>query len=776
MPNRIDPVPIYGHGGKAEIGKQQAKGKSSDLMIFKSCAVVTVLVMVVAGAAAADDAPPAAAPPSFRSDVMPVFFRAGCNAGTCHGSARGKDGFMLSLFGYDPKGDYDRVVTDIAGRRVNAAIPEESLLLLKAVGAVPHTGGKLFDHDSDYYKTLHRWIAAGAPDDSVMPPEVVGISLPKESVVFNKVGGHGTAHVTATYSDGTSHDVTNLARFFSNNPSVATIDSNGVVTAAGPGDTNVFARYSRFTVGAEVIVLPPDEGFAWPNPPTNNFIDTLVFDRLQKLRIIPSELCDDETFLRRVMLDLVARPPTVEEYHAFMTDTATDKRAKTIDQLLATDDFADFWTALWAEQLRVIGGQYAPEATHVKAAHTFYEWIREQMRSDRPLNEFVAEMVAASGSNISDGPVNLYTMLVHKPKLEPKAFAADVSQVFLGVQIQCAECHNHPFDRWTMDDYYSFTSFFTGMERKPGVESRERRIYYNPKAAPSKHLVDGRPMPAKVLGSVEPVPAGGDPRPALAAWLTAPENELFSRNLANRIWAQLLGRGVVEPVDDVRASNPPVNAPLLDALSKRLVESKFNLRSLVRDICNSRVYQLAAKPNQSNDRDTRQFSHAHLRKLRADVLIDSIVTVTGVPYHFSSANAFPEGTRAIDYFPITDGGTGGPRTGDSFFETFGRSTRATICACETKQNPTLSQALHMEVGQTIRDRLAAGGVIKKLIETKSTPEDILDGLFIRTLSRRPKTDEMTALRELVGEQVKDPAVYEDILWSMLNATEFNFNH
>jgi len=711
--------------------------------------------------------------PSFRGDVMPVFFRAGCNAGTCHGSARGKDGFMLSLFGYDAKGDYERIVTEMPGRRVNPAVPEQSLLLLKAIGAVSHTGGKLFDKDSGLYETLLHWIEAGAPDDEGTIPQVVGISLPKDSVVFKQVGGHGVARVTAQFSDGTSRDVTSLARYFSNNPSVATIDADGKVTAVAPGDTNVFARYSRFTVGAEVIVLPPEKGFAWPNPPANNFIDTLVFDRLQKLRIAPSDLCDDETFLRRITLNLAARPPTVEEYQAFISDTQADKRAKKIDELLAGDAFADLWTTIWAEHLRIIGGNYAPQATHVKAADVFQEWIRAQMRSGRPLNEFVAEMVSSSGSNLSNGPANLYTMLVHMPKVEPKPLAADFSQLFLGVQIQCAECHNHPFDRWTMDDYYGFVSFFTGVKRKNGSEPRERRIYFDTSVEPAKHLVDGRPMPAKVLGGAEPVGGDGDPRKALAAWLTSPDNQMFSRNLANRIWAELLGRGVIDPVDDIRVSNPPVNSPLLDAISKRLVEVKFDLRSLVRDICNSRVYQLSSQPNASNARDTRQFSHWHLRRLRADTLIDSVVLVTGVPRTF---NGFLQGTRAIDVYPKASGDTGGQHFGDPFFHTFGRASRATVAAAETKLEPTLSQALHLAVGDSTRDRLAAGGVVKKLIETSSTPEGIIEGLFIRTLSRRPTTQEMSGMRGLVGDAVKDQAVYEDIFWSLLNSTEFLFNY
>ncbi|MCE9603494.1 MAG: DUF1549 and DUF1553 domain-containing protein [Planctomycetia bacterium] len=711
--------------------------------------------------------------PSFRADIMPIFFRAGCNAGTCHGSARGKDGFMLSLFGYDPKGDYERIVTEMIGRRVNTSVPERSLLLLKATGDVDHTGGELFTRDSVHYRTLLRWIAAGAPDDADKVPEVVELKLSADRFVFKSPGANDRLRVTARMSDGSSRDVTELAKFFSNNDAVAKIDADGRVVAAAQGDSNVFARFSRFTQGAEVIVLPNDANFVWPNPPINNYIDELVFDRLQKLSIAPSDLCDDETFLRRVSLDLIARPPTPQEYRDFMADTRSDKRAHKIDVLIASDDFADYWTSMWAEQFRIKGGGYGPDKTFIKAADAFYEWIRKQMRSGRPLNEFVADMVTASGSNLTNGPVNLYTMMVHKPRLNPKEFAADFSQVFLGVQIQCAECHNHPFDRWTMTDYYGFTSFFTGIVRKPGTEPRDARIYFDVKAPPAKHLVDSRPVPAKILGHVESVPGDGDPRKALAAWLTAPENELFSRNLANRIWAHYLGRGIVEPVDDVRASNPPVNAPLLAALSQHLVQSNFNLRSFVRDICNSRVYQLSTKPNASNLLDTRQFSHSHLRRLRADVLFDSFAAVSGVK---TQLPFFPEGTRAIDFYPRGEGATEGPQFGYQFFETFGRSDRNTICACATKREPTLSQTLHLIVGDTVRQRVAAGGTLQKLISTESAPEPIIEELFVRALSRRPTTKEMAAMRELVGDRVKDVAVYEDIFWSLMNSTEFSFNY
>ena len=749
------------------------------------------LMLVSANAARAEESDSV----SFRRDVMPVFFRAGCNSGTCHGAARGKDGFHLSLFGYDPKGDYFRITQQMIGRRVNVAVPEQSLLLKKAIGAVAHTGGKRFAKDSEYYQTLLRWIAAGAPDDQADLPEVVGLELSDERFVFDGVEsnsadsktnkpphpgplpptgrGGNKLRVVALHSDGSRRDVTSLARFHSNNASVVTIDEHGLVTPTGPGDTNVFARFSRFTIGAEVIVLPSAKGFQWPDPPASNFIDQLVFDRLQKLRIAPSDLCSDETFLRRVTLDLAGRPPTLDEYSAFIGDRKADKRSRKIDELLADDAFADLWTSLWAEQLRIKGGNYAPVGTHIKAADTFYKWIRTQLRNDRPLNEFVSEMVTASGSNLINGPSNLYTMLVHAPRFQPKPFAADFSQVFLGIQIQCAECHNHPFDRWTMDDYYGFVSFFAGMNRKPGVESRERRIYYDIAAPPIRHIVDQRPMPAKTLGAIRPVDHNGDPRRALAAWLTSPDNEMFSRNLANRIWAQLMGRGIIEPVDDIRVSNPPTNGPLLKALSKRLVESRFSLRSLTRDICNSRVYQLSSQPNKSNQLDTRQFSHARLRRLRADVLMDSVVTVSGVPRNFSG---FPEGTRAIDIYPRVAGDTKGPHYGDSFFEVFGRSSRATICACETKKEPTLSQALHMTVGNTVQDRLHAAGRIQQIIQSSDSPEAALERLFILALCRKPTPSESKQLTALIGEDSKDVAAWQDIFWSLLNSTEFAFNH
>jgi hypothetical protein len=711
--------------------------------------------------------------PSFRRDVMPIFFRSGCNQGTCHGSARGKDGFMLSLFGYDARGDYYRITEEMVGRRINLAAPEQSLILLKATGKVSHTGGELFKNDTTYYKTLLRWIEAGAPDDDHTVAAPVEITLSPERMVFE--GGKTTQQmqVSARYSDGSKRDVTDLALYTTNNPSTAKISKLGVVTAAARGDTFVFARFNRFTIGSEVIVLPAEKDYRWTHPPVQNDFDTIVYDRLQKLRLLPSELCDDETFLRRATIDLSGTLPSVEDYRAFLADTSQNKRAALVDHLIDSEGFTDLWTNLWAEMLRLKGGGYTPTATDTKAAEAYFDWIHHQIAINRPLNEFIADQITGTGSNLTNGPANLYTMLVHDVKFTPKSFASDFSQLFTGVRIQCAECHNHPFDRWTQDDYYSWVSFFTGIQRKQGVEPREFYIYNNPSAAPAKHIVDERPMPATVLGGEAPVAQGSDPRKALAAWLTSPKNDLFTHNLANRIWAHFMGRGLVEPLDDMRVSNPPTNKPLLDALAARLASNGFNLRALIRDICTSRIYQLSAKPNATNATDDRQFSRSQLRRMRADVLLDAIVKATDGERTFS---AFPKGIKAIQFYPRSSGGTGGAFIGDTFLETFGRAPRATICACDTKMEPTLSQTLHFIAGDTISSQISTGKVVPKLLAATQPPEAIIENLYIRALSRKPDARELKELLELIGSNTRDKKLYEDVFWGLINSTEFIFNH
>ncbi len=712
----------------------------------------------------------AARAPSFRRDVMPVFFRAGCNAGSCHGASRGKDGFMLSLFGYDPQGDYFRITQEMVGRRINVAVPEQSLLLLKATGQVPHTGGKRFSRDSQYYQMLRDWIIAGAPDDEGEVAEPVEITIEPERIVFQGDAAPVQTKVTARYADGSLRDVTSLALFQSNNPDTVTIDADGKVQQGNPGDSHVFARFDRFTIGSEIIVLPPESGYRWTDPPANNYIDELVYDRLQKLHLLPSELCDDETFLRRVYLDLTGVPPTVDQYRTFMADTRSNKRSVLIDELIASEGFSRLWAGLWGEWVRIIASGYIPDATDAKAASIYAQWILKQIRANRPFNEFVADQIKGRGSNLSEPPANFYTMLIQDRAFRPKDFAANFAQLMTGIQIQCAECHNHPFDRWTMTDYYGTVSFFNGICRKQGVQYREFIIYNDPDAAPARHIVDQRPVPATVPGGEQPVPDEADPLEHLADWLTSPENPHFSRNFANRIWAQFFARGLVEPVDDMRISNPPTNGPLLEALAERFAGSGFDLRALVRDICNSRVYQLSVRPNETNAGDRRQFSRGRLRRLRADVLLDSIITVTEGSHRF---RGWPDGTMAMEFHPRESA----PSAGDPFLATFGRSKRGSICACETRSEVTLAQTLHLLVGDTIQKNLQQSPVIPALIASEKSPEQVIEELYIRALCRQPTPAEVKSLLGLAADPQKpDPRFYRDVLSSLLNSSEFLFNH
>ena len=708
-----------------------------------------------------------AAPPrpvSFRLDVEPVFFRAGCNSGGCHGAAAGKDGFHLSLFGYDPAGDYWRLTRQIVGRRIDLAVPEQSLLLLKSTGMVPHTAGRRFKPGSEYYNTLLRWIQAGAPDDAASVPQVTGISLAPDKVVFQTKEKARPLQVIAKYSDGTTRVVNNLALYLTNNKSTADIDTEGTVSPGKRGDTYVFARFAKYTVGAEIIVLPRGR-FKWPKTVANNYIDDLVYAKLKDLRILPSGAASNEKFLRRAYLDLIGLPPTPEEYRAFMEDQDLARRSKLIDRLLARDEFADLWASRWAEVFKV-AARDPGSGTDRKAAYEYYEWIRDQMKRNVPLDQFVRAQVASTGSNLRSPAVNVYTMLP-AGQYDAKEVAQDVSQLFTGIRVQCAQCHNHPFDRWTQDDYYGFVSFFTGVKRKQASEEREFYIYYDTNEAPAKHLLDGHPVPPKFLGGEAPDVKGKDPRVALAEWLTSKDNALFRQNLANRIWAQFFGRGIVDPVDDVRISNPPSNRELLEALAQHLADYNFDARRLIRDICNSRIYQLDSTPNATNRDDDSQFSNARLRRLRADVMLDSISEVTATPSNF---NGSPGGLRAMQLFE------GGYRANNYFLKTFGLCSRESINVSETRLEPTLAQALHLLNGDTVEGKLARSTVIADMLKDGRKPEEILDAIFVRALSRQASEPERKRLLPLVAANPADRKAYDDILWAVLNSTEFAFNH
>ena len=706
-------------------------------------------------------------PVSFRLDVEPVFMRAGCNSGSCHGSARGQDGFHLSLFGYDPDGDYWRITRQMIGRRLDLAVPEKSLLLEKSIGAVNHSGGELFTKDSEYYETVLNWIKAGAPDDDDDVPDVTGIELHPGKLVCKETTPP-QAHqmvVMANYEDGSRRDITHLAVYMSNNEGTASIDEDGEVTVGQSGSAYVFARFDKHTVGTEVVVLPR-ESFNWPKGiPEHNYIDELVFDKLEKLQIVPSELSTDEEFMRRVYLDVVGLPPTVEEYEAFVADTSESKRESLVMKLLEREEFIDMWAMKWGELLQIVEGRQNNNSTRpLKAVWSYYYYVREHVAQNTPLDVMVRELINGGGSNLHSPQSNFYTS---PDRFEVQKMAENVAQQFLGARIQCAQCHNHPFDRWTMDDYYGFTGFFEGLTYKKAPDGREVFVRYAPGKLGSEHPVYKEKIPVKFLGGVAPDLEGKDPRPALAEWMTSSENELFAQNFANRIWAHFFGRGIIEPVDDVRISNPPSNSELLAALSERLVEYDYDMKKLVRDILLSRTYQLSSRLNDSNRNDFQHFSHAYVRRLLPEVMLDTISAATDTEATIAN---YPKGLRATQLFQ------GGGR--DNFLRTFGASTRESVCACEVKTDATLAQALELINGENVERLFRESRVIYDRMKEGVSYDEIVDELYIRALTRKPSDAERKKIMETISkadEKEKKQAL-EDVVWALINSTEFGYNH
>lgn len=694
-------------------------------------------------------------PVSFRLDVMPALTRAGCNNGACHGSARGQDGFHLSLFGYDPTGDYFRITREMPGRRINLAQPAKSLLLEKALGVVPHTGGALIDDKSALYKTILEWIEAGAPDDPADLPHVTHLDVGPSDIVLLGQGAQQRIVVRAHYSDGSDRDVTDLAVLMTNNDNAATISGDGIITAKSPGEALLMARFDAYTVATQAIILPADAPADMPAQPANNYIDELVNAKLRKLRIEPSPICTDEVFLRRVHLDIVGQLPTADARAAFLADTSADKRAKLVDELLTRKEFVEIWVMKWAERLQI---RSTPQVSY-KATLLYFNWLKEQIAGGVPIDRIVRSLLSGSGGTFTNPATNFYEVERDTLKL-----AENVAQTFMGARMQCAQCHNHPFDRWTMDDYYSFAAFFAQVGRKRGSDPREM-IIFDKRGGEVKHPVGGRVMQPKFLGGEQPDVKAGDRREALANWLTSADNPMFARNVANFIWDHYLGQGIVDPVDDVRISNPASNPQLLDALANRLVESDYDLRTLVRDICTSRTYQRATTPTATNANDTRNFTRAAVRRIRAEVLLDCISQVTGSPHKFTG---LPLGARAVQ---IADG-----NTSNYFLTTFGRATRATVCTCEVVMEPNLSQALHLINGDTTGHSIRDGKLITNLLKAGQTPQQVIDHLFITCLTREPTQAERDAIAKDLAE-ADDPApVLEDVFWALLNSKEFMFNH
>ncbi len=697
-------------------------------------------------------------PLSFRLDVMPVFMRAGCNTGSCHGAARGKDGFRISLFGFDPDGDHFRLTREMVGRRINLAVPADSTLLEKAVGAVPHTGGKRFETNSELYQTLHGWIEAGAPsDDPAKLPKVVGVDIYPARAVLDGKGSSQQMTVRARYSDGSDRDVTSLAVFLTNNDVSAPVSTDGLVTAGERGEAFVMARFETHTVGSQFIVLPKGLMFSFPAEPENNYIDKLVNEKLKKLRIAPSGQCDDETFLRRASIDIVGLPPTVDEYNRFMASVDPLKRSKWVDELLERKEFSEIWVSKWAELLQVRTD--VVRNVSQKAMFLYYNWLVDKLSKNMPMDQMVQELLGASGGTFKNAATNFYQITN-----ETLPLTENVAQVFMGIRVQCAQCHNHPFDRWTQNDYYSFAAFFVQIGRKQGEDYRET-IVFNSGGGEVNHPVGGRVMPPKFLGGETPDVAGKDRRVVLAKWLASAQNPWFATSFANRVWAHFIGVGIVEPIDDFRVSNPASNAELLEALGQHFTETKYNLKALVRDICNSRTYQRSTQRNPTNSGDERNFAHALVRRIKAENLLDTISTVTDTKDKFAG---LPVGARAVQ---IADG-----TRSTYFLTTFGRATRETPCSCEVKMEPTLSQALHLLNGGTVNNKIKEGGLVPKLLSTRKFPEERITELYIRAFSRKPTKEELAKLVPILTQSKEEPQALEDIFWALLNSREFLFNH
>lgn len=694
-------------------------------------------------------------PLRFRNDVLPVLTRAGCNTGKCHGSASGKDGFRLSLFGYDPQGDHYRLTREMSGRRINLADPGECLLVNKALGKVPHSGGQRLEEDGEHYQTLLAWLNEGAPADPEDTPRPVRIRVEPPRAVFARPGQSQILRVSAEYSDGSSRDVTDLAVFFSNNDAAAAVSDRGLISATGPGGAFILARFDQFTEGSAIITWPGTD-FSFPPIDPQNYVDEPVFARWREMHLLPSDVCSDDVFLRRVSIDLVGMLPTPAERDNFLADTDPAKRAKLIDALIERDEFLDLWVMKWAEmlQVRTVNG------VSPKGLQLYDQWLREKVRSGATIDQILQELVPATGGTFQNPATGYY-----QTETTPQLLAENVAQAFLGTRIQCAQCHNHPFDRWSMDDYYGFAAFFSQVGYKQAQDPREITVF-NAATGDMKHPLGNRPVKPKYLGGEAPqIASGEDYRRSLAGWLVSPENPALARHVANVVWAHFLGVGIVEPVDDVRVSNPPSNPALLDELGRRLVGYKFDIKPLIRDICNSRTYQLSTRRNDSNGTDDRNFSHAAIRRMRAEVLLDCLTQVT------QTANRLPglrAGGKAVQ---IADG-----RTPNYFLSTFGRSTRDTPCTCEVKTSPTLSQALHLINGETVSGKIDEGQLIDRLLAEKHDPMAVVNELYTRCLSRLPTNRESAAIQSRLADSPDVPAALTDLFWALLNSNEFVFNH
>lgn len=696
-------------------------------------------------------------PVNFHHEVVPAMTRAGCNSGACHGTPSGKNGFRLSLQGYLPDQDINVLTREMFGRRLNRNDPENSLLLLKGTARIPHEGGRRFGPDQEAYQVVKEWIAEGTN-----PPAGDGVQFVKLEV-FPKsrlLRGDSTRQqivAQAVYSDGSRRDVTPLVAFSTSDPSTAEVSKNGLVTFKDKGSVAVLCRYLHAVENSRLSYLRETPGFVWSNPPTNNYVDDHVFAKLAELQILPSDVCSDAEFVRRVHLDVAGILPTPERVQAFLADQDPNKRAKLVDEIVERPEYAEFWGMKWADILRSTRKQIT-----YRGSHNFRRYLVDVFAKNRPINEFVTELITSTGDTMISPAANYYRVA-----RDPQECAESTAQLFMGVRMQCAKCHNHPFERWTQDDYYGLAACFARVGHKKPTPESEAEVIFVARGGEVNHLRTGKVMPPKGPGSG---PFTGDPnadrRELLAKWLVSPENPFFAKSIVNRIWYHMNGKGIVEPVDDFRDSNPPRNEALLDALAKDFVEHGYDFKRIVRAIANSRTYQLSARTNPTNATDEKYFSHASTRLLSAEVLLDAISSSTGVPEKFAG---LPAGTRAVQ---LPD-----PEVNHEFLQAFGQPSRELVCECARESETTLTQALNLINGDVVHAKLSnPQSRVKQLLANNSPDPAIIESLYMATLSRSATPAEQEASTAHITKIGDRARALEDIHWALLNCKEFLFRH
>ncbi|MFT4558129.1 MAG: hypothetical protein ACI93T_001828 [Porticoccaceae bacterium] len=695
-------------------------------------------------------------PVSFKNETLAALSKAGCNSGACHGSPSGKGGFRLSLRAFDPPLDILTLRSEFFGRRTNSLNPNESLLLQKPLMEVAHGGGRRLKKGEPAWQALHNWIGEGLQVDKPETPSLTRIEILPRKRVLRDASDRQQLSVNGYFSDGTVRDLTALTVFTSSNESVASVNNNGLVEKTGRGETAILGRYLDGMATADVTFLEEVPGFKWSNPPENNFVDTHSFNKLKQLQILPSDVCTDEEFLRRAYLDLTGRLPRIDETQAFLAGAVGDRRAKLIDTLLEADDFAEFWTLKWSDILRSNSKKLT-----TTGVHKFQRWVYDGIRTDKGIDKLAHELLTASGS-VFENPAASYW----RASRDPNDATETTAQLFLGIRIQCAKCHNHPFEKWSQDNYYGIAAAFTRIGRQKGAKPDEEIIHVT-RSGEMKQPRTGQTMKVHLLlkGDVD-VPADQDRRRVFADWLVSAENPFFSRSAVNRIWGHLMGRGIVEPVDDFRDSNPPSNAELLDTLAEQFAKNGFSRKWAIRTIMNSRVYQLSSKKNDFNADDEIYASHATPRLLSAEQLLDAICQVTNVSESFKG---LPAGTRAV---ALPD-----PPTDHYFLKVFGQPQREMACQCERSSESNLSQALQMINGPTVHNKLRAdNGRIHQMAKAEKKDDEIITTLYLAALARNPVEAELNAARKHIAGSTDRLLALEDVGWAILNSKEFLFQH